>query len=302
MAHGTMTTDGNTVKRLLARIKREFPDVKWTSVRIKNEGWNHFAVILDNSVVFRVPKYEEKRGYFGDEIALLELVAKHTSVRVPRVTHVSRDSTIMGYSYLPGGRLNARDLFDEELLGIVSEQLAVFLGDLHEISPKACQGLSVSEKGPQGVVEWIGAAYHEHLQGQLPDEECEMIENYIQDLESCMSSCSTRVLLHADLGLDNVILDHEEKRISIIDFTDWHFGDPVCDFSSLYYDSPTLAREVFRKYRHKEDCAGLLARAEVYSRGIPIFMMACSNGGYAGRFDESYREFKRVFGIADTSN
>ncbi len=90
-------------------------------------------------------------------------------------------------------------------------------------------------------MDWIGAAYHENLQGQLPDEECEMIENYIQDLESCMSSCSTRVLLHADLGLDNVILDHKEKRISVIDFTDWHFGDPVCDFSSLYYDSPTLA-------------------------------------------------------------
>ncbi len=278
--------------------------MKWTSVRIKDEGGSHFAVILDNSLVFRIPKFEEKRGYFGDEITLLELVANYTSVRIPRVTHVSRDKTIMGYSYLPGDELSASavELFDEELLEIVSEKLAVFLGDLHEISPKACQGLSVSEKGPQDVVEWIGAAYHEHLQGQLPDEECEMIENNIQYLESCMSSCSTRELLHADLCLDNVILDHEEKRISIIDFTDWHFGDPVCDFSSLYYDSPTLAREVFRKYRHKEDCAGLLARAEVYSRGIPIFMMACSNGSYAGRFDESYREFKRVFRIADANS
>ncbi len=107
MAHGTMTTDGNTVKRLLARIKREFPDVKWTSVRIKDEGWSHFAVILDNSLVFRVPKIEEKRGYFGDEITLLELVANYTSVRIPRVTHVSRDKTIMGYSYLPGDELSA---------------------------------------------------------------------------------------------------------------------------------------------------------------------------------------------------
>ena len=104
------------------------------------------------------------------------------------------------------------------------------------------------------------------------------------------------------MGLNNVILDHEEKRISIIDFTDWHFGDPVCDFYGLYWDSPTWASEVFRKYRHKEDCDGLLARAEVYSRGIPIFMMICSFRGYPARFDESYREFKRVFGMADTSN
>ncbi len=299
MAHGTMTTDGNTVKRLLVRIKREFPEVKWTSVRIKDEGWNHFAVILDNSVVFRVPKYEEKRGYFGDEIALLELVAKHTSVRVPRVTHVSRDSTIMGYSYLPGDELSASavELFDEELLRIVSGQLALLLGDLHEISLRAVQDLSVRETED----EWLRSGYHEHLQGRLPDEECEVIENYLQDLESCESSCSTRVLLHGDLALDNVILDREEKRISIIDFTDWRIGDPACDFSGLY-DSATLVREVFQKYRPKGDCDGLLARAEVYNRGIPISMMIGSLQGYPVRFDDSYREFKRVFGTADTSN
>ena len=299
MAHGTMTTDGNTVKRLLARIKREFPDVQWTSVRIKDEGWNHFAVILDNSVVFRVPKYEEKRGYFGDEIALLELVAKHTSVRVPRVTHVSRDSTIMGYSYLPGDELNASavELFDEELLRIVSEELALFLGDLHEISPKAWQDLAVRKTEH----ERLSSGYHEQLQGRLPDEECEVIENYLQDLEFCESSCSTRVLLHGDLALCNVILDRKERRLSIIDFTDWRIGDPACDFSDLY-DSPTLVREVFQKYRHKGDCDGLLARTEVYNRGIPIFMMIGSFQGYPVRFDESYREFKRVFGIADKSN
>jgi hypothetical protein len=57
-----MTTDGNTTERLLERITQEFPDVKWTSARIEDEGWDHFAVILDNSVVFRIPKTEEKRG------------------------------------------------------------------------------------------------------------------------------------------------------------------------------------------------------------------------------------------------
>ena len=288
------------MERLLARITQEFPDVKWTSVRIKDGGWDHFAVILDNSVIFRLPKTEEKRGYFANEIALLELVANRTSVRIPRVSHVSRDKTIMGHSYLPGDELDARavELFDEELLGIVSEQLALFLGDLHEISPKACQHLSVSKKRP---VERLRAGYHEHLQGRLSDEECEVIENYMQDLDSCMSSCSTRVLLHDDLYLEHVILNHKEKRISIIDFSDWGFGDPAFDFRGLY-DSPTLAREVGRKYRHEEDCDGLLARAEFYYRMTPIAMMIASFRGYPCGFDESYREFKRLFRTADTSN
>ena len=298
-----MTTDGNTVKGLLARIKREFPDVKWTSVRIRDEGWFHFAVILDNSLVFRVPKTEQNPGYCSDEIALLELVANYTSVRIPRVTHVSRDNTIMGYSYLPGDGLDASAVrqFDEELLEIVSEQLALFLGDLHQIPLEVCQDLYVSKKRPDDSLEWLLGGYHEHLQGQLTDEECEIIENYIQDLESCMSSCSTRVLLHGDMGLEHVILDHEEKRISIIDFSDCGFGDPAFDFCDLF-DPPTLAGEVFQKYRHKEDCDGLLARAEVYNKMIPIFLMICSFRGYPCRFDDYYREFKRVFGIADANS
>ncbi len=260
-------------------------------------------VILDNFVVFRFPKTEEKRDYFGDEITLLELVANHTRVRIPRVTYVSQDKTIMGYSYLSGNELDAGavELFDKELLGIVSEQLAVFLGDLHEISPEECQGLCLSERNPHDEVGWLRAGYHEHLQAQLPDEECEMIENYIHDLESCMSSCSTRVLLHGDLGLDHIILDRKEKRISIIDFSDWAFGDPAFDFCGLY-DSPPLAREVFRKYRHNEDCDDILARAEVYNRRIPISMMIDSFRDYPCEFDESYRRFKRLFRIADTNN
>jgi aminoglycoside phosphotransferase (APT) family kinase protein len=292
------------MERLLARITQEFPDVKWTSVQIEDEGWDHFAVILDDSVVFRLPKTEEKSGYFSDEIALLELVANHTSVRIPKVTHVSQNKTIMGYPYLPGDELTAGaiELFDEELFGAVSEQLALFLGDLHEIPPEACQAACLAERVPQDDIDWLRAGYREHLQGRLPDEECVMIERYIQDLESCMSSCLTRVLLHADLGLEHVILDYEQRRISIIDFSDWAFGDPAFDFCGLLYDSPTLAREVIRKYRHKEDCDDILARAEVYSRRVPISLMIDSFRGYPCGFDESYQRFKRLFRITETIN
>ena len=291
------------MEKLLAQITQEFPGVKWTSVRVEDAGWDHFAVILDNSVVFRFPKTEEKRDYFGGEITLLELVANRTSVRIPRVTHVSQDKTIMAYSYLPGNALDADAvaLFDKELLWIVAEQLALFLGDLHEISPEECQNLRISERTPQDELGWLREGYHEHLQGLLPHEECGIIENYLHDLESCMSSCPTRVLLHGDLGLDHIILDRKEKRISIIDFSDWAFGDPAFDFCGLY-DSPTLAREVFRKYRHKEDCDDMLARAKVYNRRIPISMMIDSFRGYPCGFDESYRKFKRLFRIADTNN
>ena len=62
----------------------------------------------------------------GDKIALLELMANCTSVRMPTVKHISKDKTIIRCSYLSGSKLSssAVGLFDEGLLGTVSERRA----------------------------------------------------------------------------------------------------------------------------------------------------------------------------------
>ena len=249
---------------LLARIKKEFPEVTWTSARLRDEGWDHFAVILDDSLVFRLPKNKVEDGYFSNEIALLELVASRTSVRMPKVTHVSRDKTIIGCEYLPGDQLDLQTVanLDHDSFEAVAEQLAQFLSDLHVISPEECQDRSSSRRRYEDETKWLSDGYPEHLKDRLPAVECEIIENYIEELESCISSCLQKVLLHGDLAFEHILLDRKEKRISIIDFSDWTFGDPALDFCGLY-DWPPLAREVHRRYKHGDDSGDLLARASI---------------------------------------
>lgn len=292
-------TNRETIDRLVSQIHEEFPDLTWTSIRIEDGGWDHFAIILDNSVVFRMPKTEEQCGYFGDEIVLLDVVAKYTRMPIPRVTYISSDKTIMGYSYLPGNALSAGiiERLDKELFEIVRDQLSQFLGDVHGISAEAYSNLPISKKSPHNEITWLRAGYITHLQGQLPNEDCLVIERFLDDLELCMVSCSTRVLLHGDLDLEQILLDRHAKNIAVIDFSDWAYGDPAFDFSGLY-DSPMLAQEVFRKYRHKEGAGNLLARAELYNRRIPLSMMIDACRSCPSKFDESYREFKRRFARA----
>ena len=290
-------------ERVLRRISQEFPDEKWSSVQIKDEGWDHFVAILDNSVVFRLPKTEQKYGYFENEIALLELVARHTRVRVPTITHVSLDKTITAHSFLPGDQLDAETvaLFGPDLLRTVSEQIAQFLSDIHDLSFENCLGRCHSDRNPKDGLEWLRKGYLKHLQRRLTEGDCAIIENFFTELESSISSCSEEVLLHADLGLEHVLLVRERKKISIIDFSDWGFGDPAFDFCGLY-DFPPLAREVFRHYRHAENFGDMLARAEVYNRRIPIAMMIDSLSGYPCGFDESYQKFKRLFRTEGTDH
>ncbi len=298
-----MSVDRNGEESVLRRISQAVPNQKWSTGRVKDEGWDHFAAILDNSVVFRLPKTEQKNGYFENEIALLELVAKHTSVDVPTITHVSQDKTLIGYSFLPGDQLDAESvaLFDPDLLRTVSEQLGQFLSDIHDLSFENCLGRYHSDRNPKDGLEWLRKGYLKHLQRRLAEEDCAIIENYLTELESSISSCSKEVLLHADLGIEHVILDREQKKISIIDFSDWGFGDPAFDFCGLY-DFPPLAREVFRHYRHTENSDDLLARAEVYNKRIPIAMMIDSISGYPSDFGESYRKFRSLFRTESTDD
>lgn len=96
------------MERLLARIAQEFPDVTWTSARIEDEGRDRLAVILDNSMVFRVPTAEEQRGCFGDKIALLELVASCTSIRISTAKWMRKEGQHDRQAKILGARGNGR--------------------------------------------------------------------------------------------------------------------------------------------------------------------------------------------------
>ena len=222
----------STIKNLLSQLAKEFPGIRWTSPRLIETGWDHYVIILDNSHVFRLAKTEEQTGYFSDEIKLLELIGKHTSVSIPEITHISKSKRIIGYPHLPGIQLNREIVssFDEELLGVVAEQLGRFLGDLHEITLDECRNAGLINDRFQGELKWLRTGFEEQLRDRLTERECKVIENLLTELEACQAACQHKVLLHGDLGLEHVILDREAQQIAIIDFSDWMFGDPAYDF------------------------------------------------------------------------
>jgi len=295
-----MKSDEDILGELLPRIADQFPDVRWKAARLHRQGYDHFAVILDERMVFRIPKGTATPGYFATEIALLKLIGERTTIGLPRLTHVSSDKTIMGYPYLPGDELDAGVIrsLDVDLMDIVSEQLSTFLRDLHQIPDGDIADLGLAVQGKEAELTWMEKGYQKHLRHRLTRRECQIIEDYIGELRSRMSSCPRKVLLHSDLGLDHVILDRTNRRVSVIDFSDASIGDPAFDFCGVC-DSPALAQKVVQKYLRGSDCDGLYGRAQFYSKKLGIHLMIDSFDGYPCEFEDGYKRFARSFGPAD---
>ena len=282
---------------LLERISREFPQTSWTTAVAGDGGWDHTTVILDGSLVFRCPHGDEEPGYFRREIAVLERVAGYTSTRIPTVSLVSSDALVMAYPYLPGVQL-AGDRFerlDETAKRNVTEQLAAFLSDLHAIPLGACTDLQLPDRKPEYTLSWLRAGMDAELRPILSEADCDTIDGYFNDLELCMRADPDHVLLHGDLGLDDVIVDHDQ-RISVIDFSDCATGDPAFDFAGLLSGSQSLATSIWHRYAHKGRFPGVLERADVYNGMIPISLMTHARmGTYDFDFDAAYRDFTTYF-------
>lgn len=287
------------MEHLLHIINHAFPEIEWVRARVNDLGWDHHVVILDDRHVFRFPKAPAEPGYFDREIALLALLPQYTRVGTPRITHVSGDRKIIGYAYLPGEPLETAlvDHLPSTSAQAVAEQLATLLGDVHGIPLDACAHLDLIVRRAKDHMDWLQAGIAAHLRSALSAQECGVIADFLPEFDHCMSSCPHYVLLHGDLGLDGMIFDRNTGEISVIDWTNFAWGDPASDFVGLLAEAPALAREVVDRYPQASRYGDLLGRAAIYNKMIAVGLMIHSFMGQHEELDKSHGRFRRVFDL-----
>ena len=79
-----------------ARVQAAFPDLSHASARFVGAGWDHDAWLLNRKTLLRVPRHPVEPGYLTREAAFLDLLAEHTTVDVPAVSHLSEDADWCG--------------------------------------------------------------------------------------------------------------------------------------------------------------------------------------------------------------
>lgn len=290
-----MTETGERLDRLIGQIAEAFGPVEYQTARLEVDGYDHFAVILDEAMVFRLAKTPEPPGYFQREAGLLRALQGASAVKTPVVTHLTEEVNIMGYPYLRGEGLTAELVgeMDQQARTGLAEALGSFLQTMHALPPAE---LGFEPNGQAEELEWLGKGVAEHLQGRLDSDEIRQARRYIDELARTMESAPSQVLLHGDLGLDHVLLDRPGGTVSVIDFSDAHTGDPALDLVGLCA-CPDLLEQVASFYAAPDERQDLLDRANFYAKRLALHHMIDAQLGYPASFDEGYQLFRREIAL-----
>jgi aminoglycoside 2''-phosphotransferase len=279
---------------LLLRIKNEFPDLCWSTHRFLTHGWDHFVVVLDNRLIFRTARDNpsDLRSNLSDEIRLMDYLDGQIKANIPKYEYISKDGLVAGYEMLGGKELTPalfKELDPSEKESFIS-QVSDFLNDLHSVPVSDARQLNVRQDTPEKDHESLVRKSERLLFTRLDGEEIKAINELFDGLESAIEGSFQNVLTHNDLGQEHILWDSSE--IGVIDFSDCVIGDPAIDFSGLLdYGDDVLAR-VHENYMVPHD-DGLLQRAALYHKRIPVFLMNHALECMPCDFKEGRRLFRK---------
>lgn len=228
---------GTARSRATKALRAHAPEFAAGEVTELGHGLDHVAFVaagLVRRVADPVTAHREAR--------LLELLAPRLPIPIPRPRFVD-ESGVLCYPLLPGRPL---------LGGAPPRRLATVLGrflhDLHAVEPSAVAGLVDTEDAAPAT--WLT-----DLAG--PADFVEVVR------ASVPPPPSQRVLAHADLGAEHILVDGDSVT-GIIDWTDAAITDPALDFARVYRDfGPTFLDDALQSYG---GLAGARPRIEYYAR------------------------------------
>ncbi|MBT6691070.1 aminoglycoside phosphotransferase family protein [Candidatus Parcubacteria bacterium] len=285
-------------KTLIQKIKAEFPRIEWKEYKFLSHGWDHFAIILDNKIVFRSPKKasDNLKNELYNEAGLLRYLKQKVAVGIPEYIYISKDKSLAGYKMLSGTELEPS--FFESLSDAAKEkiakQLANFISTLHATPKYVIKEFNVEESKPQKDYTALTDNSKKLLFPKLDKKEVQMIKKFLKELKTTLDHKYSNVLIHTDLKWEHLLWNTEKNKLNIIDFSDREFGDPATDFTSLWAFGNKFTNRVYELYEGKKD-EKFLYRSQLYFKKIPLLVMQGVIEGYPLSFEEAHKMFRQRF-------
>ena len=211
------------------------PELKLTSARPFAQGWDFELWEANGELLFRFPKRAECAEALVIEAKLLRELAPALNTPVPEPVHVSDGidafpMPFFSYRYLPGELLRrAPDGGD------VAAETGAFLSELHRFPAQRATELGVQTFSAES---WRDdyVAFRERTDKEvtclLSADEQQIVAAFWDGFLGDDRNFQFRpVLIHADLGLEHLLVDGDRKHLlGVIDFGDARVGDPALDF------------------------------------------------------------------------
>ena len=283
-------------RELVAKIRKEFPQLKWKTAKHNVEGWDHYVLILDNKYVFRFPRDKEYGAILKKEIPLLDYLGKRLNLAIPQYKFVSKDKSFAGYELIQGIQLE-RNIFrglPEKTKQLIAKQMAEFVTRLHRISLKETKQWILPKVDVKKEYESLKRSMEKLIYHRVAKKDKKLIQELLEEIKSI--KVPNWVLAHNDLYPRHILLAKNKKSLSgIIDFADREINDPALDFCEFWVYGRKFVMDVYKYYRGPKD-KDFIKRSIMYHKRMPLYVMnATPQTDNRTAFTKGYKLFKEIY-------
>ena len=246
--------------KYLAKIRNEFPDIKWNKFKYLTHGWDNNVIVLDQKIVFRFPKSDQYLKRFKSELKMMKFLDGKFDLKIPKYEFVSSNKDFGGYQMIKGVEMTASRFkrLNKKQKELIAVQLGKFLTQMHKTPVKFAKKIGYKEE--KGGYWWskentknIFSAIQKTLLPRLTKKEVVWIENEFKNYLS-LQFPSKITVIHSDFAADHILINPKTGKLEgIIDFSDIELGDAALDFSGLWTYGTELVKQVMDNYDRPKD-------------------------------------------------
>lgn len=223
------------------RIKQVYPALSIEHIEPNYMGQNNDVLIVNQSLIFRFPKYREGIISLKEETLLLESIRNLSAIAIPDPTYQSFEQmevgqVFMGYKRIEGMPLWKEDftkIKDKKLVRKLASQLVHFLVQLHSVPKEQIPGILCEQTKHTYKEVWelgkkIETKLYPFMSKDARKKTSELFESFLSN-----KSCFECKLIHGDFGTSNILWLPGQGISGVIDFGGSGLGDPAYDLAGL---------------------------------------------------------------------
>ena len=242
-------------EKLLLKIKKEFPKLKWQLAEQNKIGWDYYIVVLDNRLIFRFAKDKLAHKILADEIDFLKFLQGKVKLKIPNYCYISRDKSFVGYETIPGEHFMPwvyHKYVPKKNKLAMAKQLGEFISTMQATPIKKIKNSTI--KNAHLKIYNIEPKVYQDLWLKFNQADKNFARKFFAIRKKYNKYKYQRVLVHGDLWKENVIIQHDYKRLAgVIDFSDRHLGDPAQEFAGFWDYGPQFVKNVYKNYTGAKD-------------------------------------------------
>jgi aminoglycoside 2''-phosphotransferase len=222
------------------RIREVYPELNINQSEVIDLGQNNDVLIVNDTLVFRFPKYMEGIKKLKKETKVLEQIKGKLSLPIPYPQYKSMEPNEVGKVFTGYKRIEGTPLWPDMMKNIhneerIASQLVQFLTELHS---QPVDSLGIEKKSAEDVRNLIVDLYRKFKDKLFPymneSSKSAIDHNFERFLSNKELLSFNTVLTHGDFGASNILWDPKREEITgIIDFGETEIGDPAYDFAGL---------------------------------------------------------------------